>query len=244
MPDIGDLLNTAAHDPRTPLDLATVERRAGALRRRQQALLAAPALVLVLVVSALVLTRGPGTPDELREADGGTVTADPGASALTDAVGSPGAPGSSTTPVPDIDGRPAGDVAEVSGEPRPATSAPRGSLTQPPVPTPTSYPRAPSCRVSTVGMPAGQSRSCSFTATADGGYRLNAAHPGNFVAGEHRVDVTRDGKTTTYGKDFRDSCGDSVIEPGDRVVVTVRRTSGNVTEFEMAAGEGYNCGAP
>jgi len=247
MPDIGDLLNTAAQDPRSPLDLATVERRAGVLRRRQQALLAAPALVLVLVVSALVLTQGPGTQDELREADGGTVTAGPGPSIPTDLLGSPGSRSPSGMPVPDTDDRPADGITAEPDAPRPAASS-DGARTGPPAPTPTAYPSARSCRVVSIGLAAGQSRSCSFTATfteADfGGYRVRAAHPGNEVAGgDHWVDVTRDGKTTRYGdgSEVSDSCGDYTIEPGDLVTAYIFRSEGNVFEFEMAAGEGYNC---
>lgn len=237
MPDIGDLLSTAAPEVRSEPDLGRLERGAVRLARRRQALRAVPALALVLAVSALALLRAPGAPDELQEADGRIVSSTPGPALPTVGPGSTGAfAGANGTSV--------GPGTPGSAEPLPASSPSSArSVTQRPAPTATAYPPRPSCRVVSLGMAAGQTRSCSFTATEDGGYRVRAAHPGNDVAGDHWVDVTRNGKTTRYGDGsaLSGNCGKDVIEPGDLVTVSIFRSEGNVFEFEMAAGEGYSC---
>ncbi|HVE99637.1 MAG TPA: hypothetical protein VNA12_10715 [Mycobacteriales bacterium] len=240
MPDISDLLSSAAPDVRSEPDLGALERRASALRRRQHVLRAAPALALVLLFSALLLNRTPGAPDELRETDGGTVSTAPRPGLPTVAPGMP------VGPLPGRSGAPSREVTAESAEPLPApTPSGARSVSRRTPPTPTAYPPKRSCRVDTIGLPAGATRSCSFTATHDGGYRVVAAHPGNDVAGDHWVDVTRNGKTTRYGNEsaVESHCGSDVIEPGDLVTVGVYRTAGNVMEFEMAAGEGYYCGS-
>jgi hypothetical protein len=89
----------------------------------------------------------------------------------------------------------------------------------------------------------GESRSCRFTATADGGWRIkNNLTTGTIEQDQAEVLVERDGKTSRYlGGMNEEGCAGDVIEPGDIVTVTVRQTTLGYRDFDLAAGEGYDC---
>ncbi|HVE99392.1 MAG TPA: hypothetical protein VNA12_09450 [Mycobacteriales bacterium] len=240
MPDIVDLLNAAVPDIPSESDLDALARRAGELRRRQHALRALPALAVVLALSLVAVNRIPGEPDRLTPipATEGSLSASP--QPLTATL----APPAGSRPTPQATGTPnvSTGTAPVPG---PAVTRPASTASSPrPAPSPTAFPAAESCRVDISGLEAGQSRSCSFTATAEGGYNMRQTGEvaAVTVAGEnYRVDVTRGGRTSTHGYDEYAPCKDAVVEPGDQVTVTVYKLKENVTDFQVGAGEGYNC---
>lgn len=254
MPDISELLAAAARVPTTGPDLVRVERRATALRRRQQVVRGGVALAAALA-TVFVAQVGLAGPDALEQvpADRPTQNASvqPEPSPEPSAQPSPGvaAPG----PPTDAVAAPAavGPAAEPASPPS-AETAPSAAPAPAPEPAagdgaPT-YPAAASCRVDSAGLPPNEERTCRFTATRTGGWRFTVRDGAGYISNTKAfVDVTRNGRTTRYGRDGTGrlsnspQCGDDVVQPGDLVAVTVGQTDVGYFDIEVAAGAGYGC---
>jgi hypothetical protein len=246
VPDISELLSTAARTTQADPDLAVLERRAGSLRRRQRAVLSSGVLSLGLLVALLVRATGGASVDGLHEVPMTDGKSRPTASASSfngplpaePSVATP--PAGSRQPFPGAGSPTAGPVR--SGRRSPNVQGPRPAAT--PSAESTDFPPAPSCHVSTRDLASGETKSCRFTATAPGGWRIkNGLTVGYVNRARAEVRVTRDGRTTTYGGQFSDpnACGDDVIRTGDLVTVTVQQTDVGTTDFDLAAGSGYDC---
>lgn len=253
MPDVTELLAAAARMPTGEPDLVRVERRAAALRRRQQAARGGAVLAAGLA-TVLVAQVGRSGSDALEQvpAERPTVTAsvrpEPSAASsagvvvpdpptrvaeVPTAVEADADPGTTPAPAP----RPSSDLAAPNAAPNAAPTAASTAASP-------GYPSAASCRVDTVGLLANEERSCRFTATASGGWRVTHRYgAGNVGNPKAYVDVTRSGRTTRYGGRATDSagCGDDVVQPGDLVTVTVTQTDAGYVEMEAAAGAGHGC---
>ena len=137
---------------------------------------------------------------------------------------------------------PLADQSAASATPSPRESGGTGGT---PVPTPTPRPSLPpparSCHVSTAGLAEGESRSCAFTATVEGGWRNDPPEAGVFRGEVGEVLVRRNGKTTRYVAFGYADCADDIIEPGDVVTVTLRQTSPLGQVHDLGAGDEYGC---
>lgn len=262
MADLTDLLRLAGGESSTEPDLDAVADRAGALRRRERVLQVA-AVVAAAVVVIPLLQLG-GGPDALEQIPAGPrpsptsapVTPTPGLTSVPPASSGPddGTVGVSAT---DSSGVPVG-----AASPRPLSSsnrstAPRrddpraqpSSTTNPQAPDPGDFPQQASCQVSSTTLAPDQTATCRFTATRPGGWYFEPGF-GTFYGVENEtysaeVLVDRAGQVTRFAPDFDDRCRDAVVQPGDRVTVTIQQSRARAyNDFDTAAGEGFDCSTP
>lgn len=111
----------------------------------------------------------------------------------------------------------------------------------------TAYPASSGCSVSTHMLLPRETETCTFTATAPGGWRLSYEGPG-VIAGDYITDVTvtvtRDRREPPYGTTetrFVDSCRTGVIQVGDRVTVTIRQYDSGYSQHTLDVGQGEGC---
>lgn len=100
-----------------------------------------------------------------------------------------------------------------------------------------SYPAAESCSVDNAGLFTGETRSCRFTATRPGGWRFKLT-TGVGTPPYTFVNVTRGDLSWTY---TGHGCGDAVVEPGDRVDVSLTNDSAEVSVIKLGAGHNWDC---
>ena len=266
MPDLSDLLASSAPRYEGSVDVAGIVRRGNRTARRQRlALLAVP--VVMLTGLALALRWVPSSTVEFIAPVPAPLPSE--ASAPEDPTGTPARPTPTevTSPVPSATPGAAHTAPPVRPGPTPS-QAPieqQSAPTDPPVvgaggplpePTPSQLdsepprpPQAESCTVTTEDVEPGESTTCSFTATAAGGFWVG----GRGLAQSYPkwwVEIVRDGQVRRYsqregGTEFSTeaSCADDVIAPGDIVTLTVRRpppTEG-VMHHTLRAGRGYGC---
>ncbi|HVE74658.1 MAG TPA: hypothetical protein VNA30_06160 [Mycobacteriales bacterium] len=242
MPDIHQLLASAAREDIDPLDLGWVEKRAGVLRLRQR--VARSAVAAGVALTAVVFYRGPGAGSQAVE----QVPADrrPPASASATPLTAMHARSSAAPPLafaaPE---RPVGGAPSIRPSARPVQTEAKE-----PSPSPTgreqsgAFPPASSCRVSTTALAPEQTATCRFTATESGGYEIFG---GAFVLPDDSpvafVEVVRDGRTARYDVWSSPSpCRSNIIEIGDQVTVTAGQgKAGSYFDYELAAGVGYSC---
>lgn len=245
MPDIHDLLRTAARGPQGAPDLPALERRAHSLRRRQQVVRTSVVLGVVVLLVPLVRGGVSGGSHALEQEPAGRQTTSPTATAtsvpragVTAAPATPlgsAAPAGSPAPA-----RPGFSASRPSLSPRATASAPADPSTSPT----SGFPLAPSCQVSTTTLAPGQSATCRFTATRAGGYDVTFNAGVGFVdQGSATVEVVRDGSGTSYDAYHGAGCADAVIRAGDLVTVTVQAGPGAYEDFTLAAGQGHGCGS-
>lgn len=249
MPDIDELLRIAAREPSRGPDLPRVATRARTLRRRGHVARGTVLVLAALIAVPLLRTEGrDDSPDLLEQLPTASATPAPVPS-LAPSRGTDGSPlavapasrAGSPSLSPAAPAQPSRATATPKPEPEPtnaATAAPEPKETLRP-----GYPPADSCNVSTTDLTAGESRSCRFTATAEGGWRVkNIVTAGNLHEDAAEVLVERDGRTYRYlGGRSPTACGNDVIEPGDIVTVTVRQTDRGYRDFDLAAGAPYDC---
>ncbi|MDT7570801.1 MAG: hypothetical protein QOE05_975 [Actinomycetota bacterium] len=248
MPDISQLLTTAADVGYTELDLSQVERRSRVIRRRRRAVRSATAAGVAVI--AVVLFRGAGAgPDALDQIPADRAprpsTSPAPVPATDDAQRLPGGPaaarpGAGGSRVPTSTGSTPHAPAPAA-EQRP-TPGPSGSSTRPAG----SFPPASSCSVGTTALTPGLTASCRFTSTEGGGYRLafnSATLPHEDDAVSAVVEVFHDGRTTSYDAWSQSPyCRNAVIQVGDLVTVTVRQgPPGTYYDFSLGAGAEYRC---
>lgn len=253
MPDITDLLASAAREGSDAPDLTRVARRASTLRRRQQVARSAAALGMALV--AVVLSRELGSGPQALEQIPADRAPQPNATstgrpspAPEPATGAPAAPGAGPTfrdggssmPTPAPTGPPPSVAPAPGSSPRPTRApAPAGPSTE--------FPAGASCSASTTTAAPEESVSCRFTATEAGGWRQTfgaGVFAGNPSAGvKADIWLTRDGVTTHVDVIATEaSCQDAFVRPGDLIRVTVRQgRAGNYTDMTVGAGAGYGC---
>jgi hypothetical protein len=103
------------------------------------------------------------------------------------------------------------------------------------------FARAVGCRVDAARLLPGESASCGFTATRSGGWRIADEGPGLFVGyrddSRVRVTIRRGGSETTW----RAECGTGLIEPEDRVLVTVESHESQYQQANVHAGPEQRC---
>lgn len=246
MPEITDLLASAAREGSNGPDLVRVSRRAAVLRRRQRVGRSAGALGLALV--AVVLFRSVGAGTQALE----QIPADraPHPTQTSFPVPEPSPPGAfdlghpTASPGPSSSG---GTSNPTAAAPGPAQAPGRQPTSSPPPSAPAgSYPPATSCSVSTTALAPEQTATCRFTATARGGYEILGSafvRPGSTVDPVAYIEVFRDGRTTRYDPfSSRTVCRSNIIEVGDRVTVTAGQAeAGRYYDYELAAGAGHDC---
>lgn len=243
MPDIHDLLRTAARAPQGAPDLPALERRAHSLRRRQQVVRTSVVLGVVVLLVPLVRGGVSGGSHALEQEPAGRQTTSPTATATSvpsaRLTAVPATPGSTSVAAPPAT-RPRPSVA-ASGLGAAASVTPAAE----PSATESGYPHQASCQVSTATLAPGQSATCGFTATRAGGYDLSVnVAVGSLNHGTGTVEVTRDGSSTSYDAYHdADGCEDAVIRAGDLVTVTVQASPGAYEDFTLAAGLGHGCGS-
>jgi hypothetical protein len=127
------------------------------------------------------------------------------------------------------------------------TAAPASPSQGPEVAAPvlTASPRpAGSCSATTKQLGAGQSQTCQFIATKRGGANVfyTSEQPEASRSGAADVFVTRAGVTTRHDVyHAKSGCLQGFIEPGDRVIVTVRQVVAGHSAFVLSAGAGFGC---
>jgi hypothetical protein len=237
VPDIVELLRDTARDGTSAPDLAWLAQRARHLHVRQRAVQTL-AVVAVLVAVPVALTL-PGRQDALEQLPATHPTAS--------------APATPTTPEPALQPSPAGTggYAAPAGSPEPisqpaarhTSEASAGASTRP-APTAAGYTRAASCHVSTRDLSGGPTWACRFTATKPGGWQLTrgVAVFAGYDPATVRVTVERRG-TMVYSTDgVQQDCTDGVVQPGDRVEVSIEsRSASHVEDLDVGAGAGYGC---
>ncbi|MDQ3106333.1 MAG: hypothetical protein M3Q68_00815 [Actinomycetota bacterium] len=267
MIDLRTMLHDSAPMPRTPLDMADIQRRA---RRRQPRRFAA-----WLGLAGLTLGVGiPGASVLVTAGDPHGEQAKPTATSIDtvlDAVLDADATTDSTTTTTTrgatsegvrpataarVDGTTA--AAPIAGgtlQGGGATEAPSTTI-NPARPTTTTgpppaeaYPRAASCTVDNAGLGPNEQRRCLFTATAAGG--ASRRPYGDEVNSPHgQVLVTRNGATTAhpvvgvnvFAGDLERGCEDLFIQPGDLVEVILTNSASGTREVEtIGAGEHWEC---
>lgn len=109
------------------------------------------------------------------------------------------------------------------------------------------YPAASGCSVSTQSLLPRDTATCTFTATAPGGWRVSYDGLG-VIAGDYITDVTvtvtRDRTNWPYGTTesrYTDECGTGLIRTGDRVTVTIRQYDSGYSQHTLHAGQGVHC---
>lgn len=240
MPEISDLLHEAARGPQLSLDLDRVSRRARALRRREQATVSTGAAFAALVVAVPLLLHGGGSQrDEVHLVPAPTLSSAPTSTPTGVASGGRGdvssGPGRSAQPGSTAAGTPSDPPASPEPEPASASTSPTA--------VPSQFPRAAGCEVSTTELGANERRTCRFTATEWGGWRISRAGLGaGYVNNtEALVTVQHAGKATQYDGNGSETCGYDIIEPGDLVTVTVKQTDVGSFDFTLGAGADYHC---
>jgi hypothetical protein len=106
------------------------------------------------------------------------------------------------------------------------------------------YPVDSGCTVSTAALLPRETSTCTFTASAPGGWAVSYDGPGVF-AGDYVTDVavtiTRDRTFGTSESRYTDECGTGLIQAGDRVTVTIRQYDSGYSQHSLRAGEDAGC---
>lgn len=246
MPDVSDLLRLGAGPDHPDVDVAAVAARARVLQR-QRALGRSGALgaaVALLLLGGLQLSPGGGS-ERLRPVPLGPAGTPvvPAASAVPTAAGALAAPAPRAAAP-----RPAASGARPAREQRPQPAAPAATPVPPrpgpvvvspsPQPGREEHPRARGCTVTTEGALPGEKRSCRFTAVADGGYEARLRGGAGVDLPEYEVLVVRAGRSMSY---TRGTCANAVVRPGDRVTVSVTKSSRGLELFDVSAGADAGC---
>lgn len=258
MPDICALMRAATDGVTTGPDLAAVAVRARELQRQQQLWRASLVAAVALLIVPAVTGSWPAGRDALQPVPPAVTGIDgsprpepsPGVGvlrqpALGAPVSGPAVVGAAAAAQPVASRRPRATPAAVPG-PRgaaqPATETETETGQHPTAPRPAgSYPEAPSCSIASTAMAPASSRSCQFTATGAGGYRLTFSST-ILPSGTHLalVEVHREGRTTRYDA-WEQACLNDVVRPGDLVTITVRQDERGHTDFEVGAGSTWGC---